>query len=272
MIMRRTWRSALQRSVGTFVAGRALETLVALLRLHRERGDRTGFEALQRDRLAGLLAVAVGALVDRLQRLVDLGNQLAEPVTGAQFERAVGLGGRAIREVGLRQALFLHVLQCLIGLLDQLALPLQQLLPEVFLLHRVHERFAVRRPVILRQRNRHRRQLHSQRVLSTSGEGGPSRRAEYRDGRLRRNLVHGCQRKLVVHCSKTPIQKSSQTVRNYGARKAVPIAAQQMLLKRAIGQRTWTTQRPDRLGKPLLPPPRTTSPRSAPPCKRSRLP
>src|SRR5260370_41262189 len=95
MIMMRTWRSALQRSVGTFVAARALETLVALLRLDRERGDRTGFEALQRDRLARVLAVAVGAPVARLQRPVDLGDQLAEPVTGAQLEGAVGLRGRA---------------------------------------------------------------------------------------------------------------------------------------------------------------------------------
>src|SRR4029077_19815938 len=170
--------------------------------------------------------------------------QLAEPVACAQFERAVGLGGRTISKIGLRQALFLHVLQRLIGFLDQLALPLQKLLPEVFLLHRVHERFAVRRPVILRQRNRHRRQLHSQRLLSTSGEGGPSRRAEYRDGGLHRNLVHGCRQKLVVHCSKTIVWNPSQTVRNYGARMAFAIAMQQMLPKRAAARRTWTSQSP----------------------------
>src|SRR6202171_2737110 len=253
-----------------FVPARALETLVALLRLARPSGDRAGFEALQRDRFAGLLAVAVGALVDRLQRLVDLGDQLAEAVAGAQFERAVGLGGRTIREIGPRQALFLHVLQRLIGLLDQLALPLQKLLPEVLLLHRVHERFAVRRPVILRQRNRHRRQLHSQRLTIRLGEGGLLRRAEYRDGGLRRNLVHGCRQKLVVHCSKPLIEKSSQTVRNYGAGVAFSIAAQQMLPKRAVAQRTWTTQRPDRFGTPLLRPARATSPRSASLRKRPR--
>src|SRR5260370_29340469 len=106
MIMMRTWRSALQRSVGTFVAARALETLVALLRLDRERGDRTGFEALQRDRLAGVLAVAIGALVYRLQRLVDLGDQLAEPVAGAQFEGAVGIGGRPTWTSRLGPSLF----------------------------------------------------------------------------------------------------------------------------------------------------------------------
>src|SRR4029077_7995552 len=138
------------------------------------------------------------------------------------------------------------------------ALPLQKLLPEVFLLHRVHERFAVRRPVILRQRNRHRRQLHSQRLLSTSGEGGPSRRAEYRDGGLGCNLVHGCRQKLVVHCSKTLIGKSSQTVRNYGAGMALATATQQMLPKRATVRRPWTIQRPDRPGTPDRQPARAT--------------
>src|SRR4029077_16323686 len=166
--------------------------------------------------------------------------QLAEPVACAQFERAVGLGRRTIGEIGLRQALFLHVLQRLIGLLDELALPLQKLLPEVLLLHRVHERFAVRRPVILRQRNRHRRQLHSQRLLSTSGEGGPSRRAEYRDGGLCRNHVHSSPRALVVHSNITPTLKSSQTVRNYGDGMAESTAAQQMRPKPATGRRTWT--------------------------------
>ena len=143
----------------------------------RQRGDRTGLEALQRDRLAGLLAVAVGALLDRLQRRVDLGDQLAEAITGTQLERTVGLGGGAIGKIGLRQALFLHVLQCLVRFLDQLALPLQQLLTEVLLLHRVHERLAVRRPVILRQRNRHRRQLHSQRLHVRLGGRRTSKKA-----------------------------------------------------------------------------------------------
>jgi hypothetical protein len=50
---------------------------VALLRLHRQRRDGPGFQPLQRDRLAGLLAIAVGIVVDALQRRVDLGDQLA---------------------------------------------------------------------------------------------------------------------------------------------------------------------------------------------------
>src|SRR5258708_9566796 len=64
--------------------------LVALLRLHRQRRDRARLQPLQRDRLAGLLAIAVGAVVDALQRRVDLGDQLALAVAGAQLDRAVG--------------------------------------------------------------------------------------------------------------------------------------------------------------------------------------
>ena len=74
---------------------------MTLLRLDRERSDRTGFETLQGDRLAGLLAVAVGPLLDRLHRLVDLGDQLTEAVAGPQFKRAIGFGSRAIGEIGL---------------------------------------------------------------------------------------------------------------------------------------------------------------------------
>src|SRR6202042_3966940 len=69
-----------------------LALLVTLLRLHRQRGDRAGFEPLQRDRLAGLLAIAIGVVVDALQRRVDLGDQLAVAVAGAQLDGAVGLG------------------------------------------------------------------------------------------------------------------------------------------------------------------------------------
>src|SRR6202166_4879398 len=78
-----------------------LALLVALLRLHRQRRDRAGFQPLQRDRLAGLLAIAVGVVVDALQRRVDLGDQLALPVAGAQLDGAVGLGGCAVGEIGM---------------------------------------------------------------------------------------------------------------------------------------------------------------------------
>ena len=59
-----------------------LAPLVALLGFERERGDGAGIEALQADRLAGLLAKAVGALLDARERGIDLGDQLALAVAG----------------------------------------------------------------------------------------------------------------------------------------------------------------------------------------------
>jgi hypothetical protein len=44
--------------------------LVALLGLHRQRRDRAGFQPLQRDRLAGFLAIAIGVVLDPLQRSI----------------------------------------------------------------------------------------------------------------------------------------------------------------------------------------------------------
>ena len=76
---------------GSVVAVDALHALVALLRLDRQGGDRARLQPAQADRLAGFLAVAVGAVLDAPQRLVDLGDQLAGAVAGAQFQRPVGL-------------------------------------------------------------------------------------------------------------------------------------------------------------------------------------
>jgi 2-polyprenyl-6-methoxyphenol hydroxylase-like FAD-dependent oxidoreductase len=101
-----------ERARCLFVAIDLFALLVALLRLHRQRGDRAGFEPLQRDRLAGLLAIAVGVVVDALQRRVDLGDQLALPVASAQFDGAVGFGRSAVSKIGMVDVLFLERLQC----------------------------------------------------------------------------------------------------------------------------------------------------------------
>src|SRR5258705_2487143 len=90
-----------------FVAIDLFAFLVALLRLHRERRDRARLQPLQRDRLAGLLAIAVGVVVDALQRRVDLGDQLALAVPGAQLNRAGGLRGGAVGEIGRIVGVFL---------------------------------------------------------------------------------------------------------------------------------------------------------------------
>ena len=62
-----------------------------LLRLDREGCDRARLQPLERNRLAGLFAIAVGAILDAGERLVDLGNQLALAVAGTQLDRPVGL-------------------------------------------------------------------------------------------------------------------------------------------------------------------------------------
>ena len=83
-------RYSLLRYSPLFVAIDALAPLVALLRLDRQRGDRPRLEPLERDRLLGLLAIAVGPVVETGERGVDLGDQLALAVAGAQLDRAAG--------------------------------------------------------------------------------------------------------------------------------------------------------------------------------------
>jgi hypothetical protein len=74
-----------------------LALLVALLRLHRQRRDRTRFQPLERDRLARFLAIAVGVVLDALQRRIDLGDQLALPVASAQLDGTVAEEARSAR-------------------------------------------------------------------------------------------------------------------------------------------------------------------------------
>src|SRR5580704_4190277 len=96
---------------GLIVAIDALAALVTFLRFDGKRGDRARLEPLDRDRLSGFLAVAVGAVFDPLQRRVDLGDQLALAVAGAQFDGPVGLRGGAVGEVGVVLALVLEMLK-----------------------------------------------------------------------------------------------------------------------------------------------------------------
>jgi hypothetical protein len=120
---------------------------VALLRLHRQRRDRPRLEALQRDRLAGLLAIAIGAVVDAGDRLVDLGDQLALAVARAQFDRAIGLRRRPVGDVGMIDVLVLKLLKRALRLLQNVFLPGEELGAEIFALPLIHERLFFRRPV-----------------------------------------------------------------------------------------------------------------------------
>jgi hypothetical protein len=93
----------------------SLVLLVPLLRLDRHRRNRAGFEAAQRDRLAGDLAIAVGAVVDAPDRGIDLGDELALAVARPELDRAVGLGRGAIGEVRVVLALGLKGDQGVLG-------------------------------------------------------------------------------------------------------------------------------------------------------------
>src|SRR3712207_5418233 len=75
--------------------------LVPLLRFHRQCGDRPGDEPFQTDRLSRLLAVAVGALFDPPQSRINLADELALAITGAQLDRAVRLRRSPVGVIGV---------------------------------------------------------------------------------------------------------------------------------------------------------------------------
>src|SRR5258705_2985268 len=142
-------RSSKRRDrVVSVVAIDAFAPFVALLGLDRQRRDRTGFETAQRDRFAGLFAIAVGAIVDARDRGVDLGDQLALAIARPQLDRAVGFRGCAIGKVGMILVLGLEMHQRLLGLLEDVLFPSHQLLAKVFALTLVHERLFVGRTII----------------------------------------------------------------------------------------------------------------------------
>src|SRR5271156_5825519 len=130
------------------VAIDALAPLVAFLGFDRERRDRTGFEPLERNRLAGLLAKAISALFDALERGVDLGDQLALAVAGPQLDGPVGFRGGPVGKVRVILALVLEMLERLLGLLEDVLPPVEQFQPEILPLALAHERLSVTRPVL----------------------------------------------------------------------------------------------------------------------------
>ena len=62
---------------------------MALLRLQREGRDGPGLQALEGDRIARLLTIAVRAVLDPRERGIDLGDQLALTIPGAKLDGAV---------------------------------------------------------------------------------------------------------------------------------------------------------------------------------------
>jgi hypothetical protein len=129
------------------VAVDALAPLVALLGFQAERGDRAGFEAGDADRLAGLLAETVRSILDPAKRLIDLGNQLALAIPGAEFKSPISLGRRAIGEVRVVLGLFLEMGQRLARFAKDVFFPHKELLLEILKLTLVHEFLVLGRTI-----------------------------------------------------------------------------------------------------------------------------
>src|SRR5262249_48958524 len=77
----------------------ALLGFLQRLAVDAEGGYGARLEALEADALSALLALPVGAVVDPVDRFLDLADQLALPVADAQREVAVRLERRAIGRV-----------------------------------------------------------------------------------------------------------------------------------------------------------------------------
>src|SRR5262249_49722689 len=113
-----------------------------LLGLQRERRYRARLQASKRDRFAGLFAIAVGALVDTAQRLIDLGYQFALAVARAQLKPAVGFASGAIGEIRLSHRILLEGGDGAAALFEDLFFPGLQFRPEILLLPLIHERLV----------------------------------------------------------------------------------------------------------------------------------
>src|SRR5262249_43138752 len=101
------------------------------------------------DRLAGLLAIAVGAIVEAGERPLGLGNQLALTGASAQLDRPAGFRGGAGGGIGMGLILILEVPARLLRLPEGVFFSCQQLLAEVFPLALAHERLFVGWPIAL---------------------------------------------------------------------------------------------------------------------------
>src|SRR6266545_2745656 len=99
------------------------------LRFDGKRGGRPREQPRYADRLARLLAVAVAALVDASQGLVDFLQELPLAVAGAQLQRVLFLDRRLIGGIGLELVLA-QVLRGEVRLFQQLLLRLEQALTE----------------------------------------------------------------------------------------------------------------------------------------------
>jgi len=124
-----SWRVAVQHAdVGAFAS---------FLGLERQRGSWSRQKPRYADRLSGLFAVAVTAVVDHAQRFLDLLQELALPVPGAQFECVLFFERSPIRRIG-RNLVLAQMLAGIVGIVQQLRSKFEQALSEERQLRLVH--------------------------------------------------------------------------------------------------------------------------------------
>mgnify|MGYP006166219921 CR=1 FL=1 len=78
---------------------------------------------------------------------------VALAITGAQFERAIGLFRGTIRNIGHIACGVLQALKCLGRLFEQFRFPRQQFATEIFELTIIHERFVFGRTILCGKNN-----------------------------------------------------------------------------------------------------------------------
>jgi len=123
---------------------------MTLLRFDAQRRDRTRLKPAQRDRVAGLFAEAIGAVLDASQRRVDLRDQLPLAIASPQLHRAFRFRRSAVGEIRMRRRIRCQILQRLLCLANNFVFPSEQTLTEILPLALIHKGFGFRRPVIRR--------------------------------------------------------------------------------------------------------------------------
>src|SRR5690606_38906279 len=114
-----------------------------LLAVDAQLGGGAGFQATNADLDAARFAEAVLVLVDHVDCFLDLLEQLALAITGAQFQCELFFLGGAVVRVRQVGGLVLQMVDGAIRLLHQLLAPGQQDLAEVLALRFVHVLFAL---------------------------------------------------------------------------------------------------------------------------------
>ena len=86
--------------------------LMTLLGFDAQGSDGTRLKPHNANRFLGFFAISIAAILDTVQRAIDLGNQLAFPVPSAQFNGSLGLDRRAIGDIRSRLGILLQILNC----------------------------------------------------------------------------------------------------------------------------------------------------------------